>query len=65
MTVMNVLWGARDFRERYDARAKTQAARMRCEADRGFFGSAVGASEVSDRCFKPATETALADRRTR
>ena len=65
MTMMNVLWGVQDFREGYDVRTKTQAARMRCEAKGGLYGSAVGASNRSDTCVEPVAETALADRRSR
>jgi hypothetical protein len=62
MTMMNVLWGVRDFRETYAARTKTQAARMRCEATGGLYGALVGGPNLSDHCVKPAQETALADR---
>ncbi len=54
--------GVRDFRDRYDARTKTQAARMSCEAKGGFYGSAVGGPKAPERCFKPATQLARADR---
>ena len=65
LVVMNVVWAHRDFRGGYDARAKTQAARMSCESEGGFYGSPVGAREAVDRCFKPALETARLDPRTR
>ena len=65
MTTLNIVWAHRFVQRAFDSRAKTQAARMNCEASGGFYGSPVGAAIPSDRCFEPGVETALADRRTR